>query len=75
MSSFFARRALGATAFALLLSGCSVSGTYPDAIEPDAAKLRFSSDMSSSTLALFDEQHCGPSTGKTSRLIWLRREG
>ncbi|WDU63909.1 hypothetical protein LRS56_05100 [Pseudomonas poae] len=70
MSSFFARRALGATAFALLLSGCSVSGTYPDATEPDAAKLRFSSDMSSSTLALFDEQHCeGWTTGILNNLF------
>lgn len=51
-------------AFALLLSGCSLSGTYPDATEADAAKLRFISDMSSATLGVFDEQNCdGQTTG------------
>ncbi|WP_339530171.1 hypothetical protein [Pseudomonas mucidolens] len=59
MSSFFTGRVFGPVAFALILSGCSISGTYPDATEPDAAKLRFISDMSSSTLSVLDEQHCG----------------
>ncbi|WP_347927170.1 hypothetical protein [Pseudomonas helvetica] len=62
MSSFFTGRVLGAVAFALILSGCSVSGSYPDATELDAAKLRFISDMSSATLSVLDEQHCGGQT-------------
>ncbi|WP_097303555.1 hypothetical protein [Pseudomonas chlororaphis] len=62
MSRFFTGRVWAAVAFALTLSGCSVSGSYPDATEPDAAKLRFISDMSSATLSVLDEQHCGGQT-------------
>ncbi|SEC03450.1 hypothetical protein SAMN05421553_0209 [Pseudomonas anguilliseptica] len=41
-------RILGATiAASALLSGCSINGSYPDATEPDAAKLRFISDLES----------------------------
>lgn len=70
MSSFFTGRVLGAVAFTLILSGCSVSGTYPDAVEPDAAKLRFISDMSSATLSVLDEQHCaGQTTGILNNLF------
>lgn len=70
MSSFFTGRVLGAGAFTLILSGCSVSGTYPDAVEPDAAKLRFISDMSSATLSVLDEQHCaGQTTGILNNLF------
>ena len=70
MNNFFAGRALGATCFALVLSGCSVSGTYPDATEPDAAKLRFASDMSSATLSVMDAQHCdGQTTGILNNLF------
>lgn len=49
--------ALLATLF--LLGGCSLNGNYPDASEPDAAKLRFISNIENSTLTLFDAQHCG----------------
>lgn len=42
-----------------LLGGCSLNGNYPDAPEPDAAKLRFISSIENSTLTLFDAQHCG----------------
>ncbi len=70
MSNFFAGRTLGATCLAVMLSGCSVTGTYPDATEPDAAKLRFISDMSSSTLSVMDAQHCdGQTTGILNNLF------
>jgi len=70
MSSFFAGRALGTVAFVLILGGCSVSGSYPDATEPDAAKLRFISEMSSATLGVLDEHHCnGQTTGILNNLF------
>ncbi len=56
---------IGAAAF-LLLGGCAINGSYTDATEPDAAKLRFISDLSSATLNVFDEQHCG---GRTTGLL------
>jgi hypothetical protein len=70
MSNFFAGRMLGATLFAVMLGGCSVSGTYPDTTEPDAAKLRFISDTSSATLSVMDAQHCdGQTTGILNNLV------
>lgn len=55
---------------ALLLSGCSIHGTYPDAGEADAAKLRFISGLDSATLAVFDAQHCaGQTTGILNNLF------
>ncbi|MGE8496074.1 MAG: hypothetical protein ACN6O6_01090 [Pseudomonas sp.] len=67
MFDFPPLRALGAmTAVAVLLSGCSINGNYPDAVEPDAAKLRFISDLDSSTLSLFDNEHCG---GRTTGML------
>lgn len=60
-------RILGAIiAASVLLSGCSINGTYPDATEPDAAKLRFISDVESATLDVFDAEHC---TGRTTGLL------
>ncbi|OLS62695.1 hypothetical protein [Pseudomonas putida] len=48
----------------MLLSGCSITGNYPEVAEPDAAKLRFISKMQSATLNVFDAQHCmGRNTG------------
>lgn len=53
-----------ATLLAVLTAGCNIHGSYPDAIEPDAAKLRFSSSLSSATLDIYDAQHCmGQTTG------------
>ncbi|MGY4495434.1 hypothetical protein ACVW0A_005690 [Pseudomonas sp. TE3610] len=53
-----------ATLLTVLLAGCNIHGSYPDATEPDAAKLRFSSNLSSATLGIFDAQHClGQTTG------------
>lgn len=67
MFDFPPLRALGAmTAVAVLLGGCSINGNYPDAVEPDAAKLRFISDQDSATLTLFDSAHCG---GRTTGLL------
>lgn len=61
------------TAFALaccLLSACSVNGTYPDASEPDAAKLRFISKAQNSTLDYFDADHCeGLTTGMLNNIL------
>ncbi|OWP73631.1 hypothetical protein [Pseudomonas sp. K2I15] len=59
-------RALAALALVSLLSGCSVHGTYPDATEPDAAKLRFISNTSNTTLDIYDAQHC---TGQTTGML------
>lgn len=41
------------------LGGCSLNGNYPDAVEPDAAKLRFVSSIENASLTLFDAEHCG----------------
>lgn len=57
-------RAFSTLSLVSLLSACSVNGTYPDATEPDAAKLRFISNTQNSTLDFFDAQHCeGRTTG------------
>lgn len=59
-----------ATILALLLSGCSIHGTYPDATEKDAAKLRFISGLDSATLGVFDADHCaGQTTGILNNLF------
>lgn len=64
-------RILGATiAASVLLSGCSINGSYPDATEPDAAKLRFISDLESASLDVFDAEHCmGRTTGLLNNLF------
>ncbi|WP_407297393.1 hypothetical protein [Stutzerimonas zhaodongensis] len=55
---------------ALMVGGCSIQGTYTDSTEPDAAKLRFISDLSSATLGVFDEKHCdGRTTGILNNLF------
>ncbi|BCQ61028.1 hypothetical protein PBOI14_27780 [Pseudomonas sp. Boi14] len=67
MFCFSQWRVRGAVSIAaLLLGGCSFNGTYPDASAPDAAKLRFISSSDSSTLDLFDAEHCG---GQTTGLL------
>jgi hypothetical protein len=61
------------TALALLcylLSACSVNGTYPDASEPDAAKLRFIANTENATLDYYDAQHCeGLTTGMLNNIL------
>ncbi|KPA92980.1 MULTISPECIES: hypothetical protein [Pseudomonas] len=53
-----------------LLAGCSVNGTYPDATEPDAAKLRFVANTSNATLDYFDAEHCdGQTTGILNNML------
>lgn len=57
-------RIFSALSLVSLLSACSVNGSYPDATEPDAAKLRFISNTQNSTLDFFDAQNCaGRTTG------------
>ncbi|AMN78013.1 MULTISPECIES: hypothetical protein [Pseudomonas] len=57
-------RAFSTLSLVSLLSACSINGSYPDATEPDAAKLRFISNTQNSTLDFFDAQHCaGRTTG------------
>ncbi|MGY2316564.1 hypothetical protein ACW9I6_17935 [Pseudomonas sp. SDO5522_S412] len=64
LSLLHSPRAFIALALVTLLSGCSVHGTYPDAAEPDAAKLRFIPNTTNSTLFVYDAQHCmGETTG------------
>jgi hypothetical protein len=54
----------------LVIGGCSFNGTYPDANEPDAAKLRFISSNEGSTLDLYDAEHCeGRTTGLLNNLL------
>lgn len=52
-----------------LLAGC-INGNYQDASEPDAAKLRFISSLTGSTLDYYDAQHC---EGRTTGLLnnWM----
>jgi hypothetical protein len=71
MFNFSSWRMFGAVSIAaLLLGGCSFNGSYPDASEPDAAKLRFISSNESSTLDLFDAEHCdGQTTGLLNNLF------
>lgn len=58
------------SALFVLLGGCSVNGSYPDAIEPDAAKLRFVANTSNATLDYFDAAHCdGQTTGILNNLL------
>ncbi|WP_397448245.1 hypothetical protein [Pseudomonas sp. NA-150] len=53
-----------------LLSGCSFHGSYPDATESDAAKLRFISNTQNSTLDVYDAQHCeGQTTGMLNNMF------
>ncbi|MBV6821796.1 hypothetical protein [Pseudomonas sp. PD9R] len=56
--------------FSALLGGCTINGTYPDAAEPDAAKLRFISNTQNATLDYFDAAHCdGQTTGPLNNLF------
>jgi len=65
LSLFFSPRAFTALALVSLLGGCA-QGTYTDATEPDAAKLRFISNTSNTTVDIYDEQHC---TGQTTGML------
>ncbi|QXI40762.1 hypothetical protein [Pseudomonas xantholysinigenes] len=57
-------------AASLLLGGCSINGSYNDAAEADAAKVRFISKMDSATLDVYDAQHCmGRTTGLLNNLF------
>lgn len=71
MPDFYLRRAFGVMiSIALLLGGCSINGSYPDASEPDAAKLRFISGLENATLDVFDSSHCdGRTTGLLNNLF------
>ena len=61
---------LALSALFVLLGGCSVNGSYPDAIEPDAAKLRFVANTSNATLDYFDAAHCdGQTTGILNNML------
>jgi len=70
--SLFPSRLLTTTTLLLsaLLGGCSVNGTYPDATDPDAAKLRFIANTQNATLDYFDAEHCdGQTTGILNNLL------
>ncbi|MHC8285963.1 hypothetical protein ACYZUD_03840 [Pseudomonas sp. XS1P51] len=71
VSLFCSSRAVAmAVLLSSLLSGCSFNGNYPDAIEPDAAKLRFVSNTENATLDYFDGAHCeGQTTGLLNNLF------
>ncbi|MNK78134.1 hypothetical protein D3C87_977530 [compost metagenome] len=69
--NFQSSRAVATVAlFSVLLGGCVVNGTYPDATEPDAAKLRFVTSMQNSTFSYFDAAHCdGLTTGALNNMF------
>jgi hypothetical protein len=71
MLSFSRQRLRGVVSIAaLLLGGCSFHGSFPDASEPDSAKLRFISSNENSTLDFFDAEHCdGQTTGLLNNLF------
>ncbi|QJI34900.1 MULTISPECIES: hypothetical protein [unclassified Pseudomonas] len=70
LSLLHSPRALAALALASLLSGCSIHGAYTDASAPDAAKLRFISNTSNTTLDIYDAQHCtGQNTGMLNNFL------
>lgn len=63
-------RMLATLALPVLLAGCSFHGNYPDAPEPDAAKLRFVANTENATLDYFDGAHClGQNTGLLNNLF------
>ena len=54
----------------LLLSGCSVTGTYQDATDSNAAKLRFVANTDNATMDYYDAEHCdGLTTGLLNNLF------
>lgn len=53
-------------AASIVSSGCSINGNYPDAPQADAAKLRFITKLDSTSLSLFDAEHC---EGQTAGLL------
>ncbi|MDU8498112.1 hypothetical protein RYB01_02825 [Pseudomonas syringae] len=58
------------TSITVSLNGCSFNGSYPDATDADAAKLRFVSNVENSTLDLFDAEHCdGRTTGLLNNIL------
>ncbi|WP_071870597.1 hypothetical protein [Atopomonas hussainii] len=58
-----------------LLSACSVNGTYSDAREPDAAKLRFIANAPNATLDYYDAQYCeGLTTGMLNNMLMANAE-
>ncbi|NWD23437.1 hypothetical protein [Pseudomonas yamanorum] len=70
LSLLHSPRALAALVLASLLSGCSIHGAYTDASAPDAAKLRFISNTSNTTLDIYDAQHCtGQNTGMLNNFL------
>ncbi|SDJ06273.1 hypothetical protein SAMN05216189_101239 [Pseudomonas delhiensis] len=70
MFDFPSLRAAIMLAVLSVLSGCNFNGTYPDATEPDAAKLRFISNVENTTMTLFDAKHCeGQNTGLLNNLF------
>lgn len=69
MPHFHPFRCLGLAVAALSLAGC-FAGNYRDAPEPEAAKLRFITDMPSTTLGIEDAQRCeAQSTGLLNNLF------
>lgn len=67
----------GALICALLLSGCTSNekSLYVDANEPEAAKLRYLSDMTDASIGYFDAEHCaGKIAGKLNGGAWTQSQ-
>lgn len=61
---------ISATAMTVSITGCSINGSYEDASDPGAAKLRFISGMSNATFNVFDADHCdGLTTGMLNNIL------
>jgi hypothetical protein len=53
-----------------LLVGCNINGTYQDATDPDAAKVRFVANTDNATIDYFDAGHCdGLTTGMLNNVL------
>ncbi|KPG82605.1 hypothetical protein [Pseudomonas sp. RIT-PI-o] len=60
----------GAVLSCSLLTGCNITGTYQDATDPDAAKVRFVANTDNATIDYFDAEHCdGLTTGMLNNVL------
>jgi len=57
-------------ALCILLSGCSVNGSYPEVVDPNPAKLRFVANVDNASLIFFTAERCeGYTTGVLNNMF------
>lgn len=71
MPTFFTLKCSIAAVLIPLLGGCSNWGSYHDVSEPDAAKLRFITDIADTSLSYYDAEHCAGESLGTLNNIYL----